>query len=552
MKCGWCGKGDDQVETLIAGSDANICNLCVDLCKEAINQFTSRVAPGAKRPECSFCKKEPWTHKRRLTSGNGAHICQDCLELCDDVLDNVFWARATGEKDLEPKSDAAETSVSEAACGPDADAVEREPEPLPARNSPVLSDMEQEWAQLVYEATDKKQLLQRGAAWVRKNKMDQAAGEAAAQLLEIRPTASIVSIAESWLSQYPDHEGVAIVLGALIMTSPSRKSVRLAGQYIQSLSNLRKSEPIIKAAIQSQNVSLAKRVGQAMEQYPTDWIWFSALHPYPRRNRTSEKLLAKWMHLHRDSSDAGMGFTSAMTSHSPQVIEACFDWMRAGGLIDDQMPSILADLLGRAKIYHKALFPRLVRFARKLLKTNSQQKNAGKLHAALFSATRSKSDVRNAKQWYEEHEADQYAWYVIANLLEDAYLYGYKPEQCTVDKAKLLLRQNNFRFEKPRLVGALVGASADEESIAWAREAYRRHSPYGPLWILRRLLLRAPDDETIATAVQESERWKDHKDEPQMLYALLYADPGNTLALRRVKLWKKRNPKNKWIKAINH
>ena len=581
LKCGWCGKSDDQVDTLITGSDARICNLCVDVCKLAIAENTSSAIPETKRPKCSFCELDPWTHKLRLTSGNGAHICQTCLDACDEILDDAFWMSkltcgwcgknkseayklvvnqskdtcicneclADCKRTSDENSSSASPSIGKPICSfciQDSDTEQRRPmatkeikicreclercddilqndayfgkailrdygynsntvqeksKASPPRKAANLSEIEQQWTQLVYEAADKKQLFKRGAAWSRKNKTDQAAGEAVAHLLEIKSTASIVSIAESWLILYPCHKDVPLVLGALIKTAQSSKSVRHAGQYIQTLSNLKNSDPIIKAAIESQNPSLSKRIEQAMEKYPTGWIWITSLHPSPsQRNRTSDKLFVKWMQLNKNSQDGLIGFTPAATSRSPQVIEACFDWVRAGGLANEDMPFILAGLFSNAQTYHKALLPRLVQFVRKWLKANSDHKYAGRMHAALFYATRSKSDTIKAKQWYRQHQNDEYAWHVLSNLLDDAYWYGYKPDQYTVEQAKKLLRQEKFRHEKPRLVGALIGASADEESIAWAREIYRRLSPHAPLSILRRLLLRAPNRETIVAA----------------------------------------------------
>lgn len=38
LYCGFCGKPDDQVERLIAGAMAFICNECVDLCVEVLKQ----------------------------------------------------------------------------------------------------------------------------------------------------------------------------------------------------------------------------------------------------------------------------------------------------------------------------------------------------------------------------------------------------------------------------------------------------------------------------------------------------------------------------------
>lgn len=45
LKCGFCGKGRRQVELLVAGPSGAICNECVDLCNEIIEdaRATSRI-----------------------------------------------------------------------------------------------------------------------------------------------------------------------------------------------------------------------------------------------------------------------------------------------------------------------------------------------------------------------------------------------------------------------------------------------------------------------------------------------------------------------------
>src|SRR6056297_2180415 len=40
LRCSFCGKSQDQVRRLIAGPNVYICNECVDLCKEIIDEET--------------------------------------------------------------------------------------------------------------------------------------------------------------------------------------------------------------------------------------------------------------------------------------------------------------------------------------------------------------------------------------------------------------------------------------------------------------------------------------------------------------------------------
>lgn len=225
------------------------------------------------------------------------------------------------------------------------------------------------------------------------------------------------------------------------------------------------------------------------------------------------------------------------------------NWMKAGGRNDELMAMSIRALLETPSKGKRSILPRALRFARVWVKANPENRRVGSVHAAIVSTTRSRADIHRAKQWHEQHKDSFSASAVLVALLELAYSAEIKADEYVVKEAKLLLRDEATRHKKQRLVGALVGVYPDEESIVWAKEEYRR---LRPLEILIRLLKRAPDAESIAAAEWAYDRWKDKEDlEPKMIEALLGADPKNKLALRRARVWKKRSPKNKWIKAIN-
>ena len=46
IRCSFCGKDSSQVKRIIAGPNAYICNECVDLCKEIINEETDNISYG--------------------------------------------------------------------------------------------------------------------------------------------------------------------------------------------------------------------------------------------------------------------------------------------------------------------------------------------------------------------------------------------------------------------------------------------------------------------------------------------------------------------------
>jgi len=148
LNCSFCGKRNDQVKKLIAGPNVYICNECIDLCKEIIEndildeevsetshlklevlpkpreilrllemgEFTEQeekvlrrmtrghryyevvarelgigrdvVRHAARRIflECSFCEKNH-THVNRLIGGPGVYICNECIELCLEIIE---------------------------------------------------------------------------------------------------------------------------------------------------------------------------------------------------------------------------------------------------------------------------------------------------------------------------------------------------------------------------------------------------------------------------------------------------------------------------------
>ena len=72
LKCSFCGKSQEQVRKLIAGPGVYICDECVDLCNEILDEelFDSSAVPAAAAP------KPETTQKRRATSGKSMSMSQ--------------------------------------------------------------------------------------------------------------------------------------------------------------------------------------------------------------------------------------------------------------------------------------------------------------------------------------------------------------------------------------------------------------------------------------------------------------------------------------------
>ncbi len=73
LKCSFCGKSQEQVRKLIAGPGVYICDECVDLCNEILDEelFDSSAVPAA-----AAVAKQETTQKRRATSGKSISMSQ--------------------------------------------------------------------------------------------------------------------------------------------------------------------------------------------------------------------------------------------------------------------------------------------------------------------------------------------------------------------------------------------------------------------------------------------------------------------------------------------
>jgi len=74
LKCSFCGKSQEQVRKLIAGPGVYICDECVDLCNEILDEelFDSSAVPAA----AAAAPKQETTQKRRATSGKSMSMSQ--------------------------------------------------------------------------------------------------------------------------------------------------------------------------------------------------------------------------------------------------------------------------------------------------------------------------------------------------------------------------------------------------------------------------------------------------------------------------------------------
>ena len=105
LHCTFCGKGQKQVQKLIAGPSVYICDGCVDLAKVVLSDglpVTTEIAEltagpaDEPRTQCSFCGKRRDQVAALVVSsaqtgrGAPATTCDECLGLCTEIITEEF------------------------------------------------------------------------------------------------------------------------------------------------------------------------------------------------------------------------------------------------------------------------------------------------------------------------------------------------------------------------------------------------------------------------------------------------------------------------------
>ena len=88
--CSFCGKEQDQVQRLIAGPGyVYVCDECIIAFLEGnIGAHKDIEAAAGENYPCSFCGKKR-TRVRRLIAGpNGVNICDQCIDLCREIIED--------------------------------------------------------------------------------------------------------------------------------------------------------------------------------------------------------------------------------------------------------------------------------------------------------------------------------------------------------------------------------------------------------------------------------------------------------------------------------
>jgi ATP-dependent protease Clp ATPase subunit len=96
VRCSFCNVSQADTKKLIAGPGVYICEGCVAAAGDVVATATPAKGPRqvVLRPaitedhECSFCGKPP-TQVEQLAKGGRARICDECVQLCCDIVEEA-------------------------------------------------------------------------------------------------------------------------------------------------------------------------------------------------------------------------------------------------------------------------------------------------------------------------------------------------------------------------------------------------------------------------------------------------------------------------------
>jgi ATP-dependent protease Clp ATPase subunit len=98
LSCSFCGRRQKQVKKLIAGKGGYICDGCMRRAQAVIAEpgrtasaaitAIEQVGADTTAEQCSFCGKRR-QQVTAMASAGDVRICDECLELCDEIVNDA-------------------------------------------------------------------------------------------------------------------------------------------------------------------------------------------------------------------------------------------------------------------------------------------------------------------------------------------------------------------------------------------------------------------------------------------------------------------------------
>jgi hypothetical protein len=380
-----------------------------------------------------------------------------------------------------------------------------------------------------------------------KTHLTENTGELLVDLLEIKPSKRLIGYARKWIYQFPNHKQAPKVLSFWLKHFPSKESFDLAAWYLKQHEPLSELHWLILSVKRGKGVPRLDRiVSERLEQAPQDDIWSRCLDPYMARSTFANKLASRWLKLNEDNPNLLlMGFT--YFADSPEVVAAVFKHFRKHGFSNRYNERELQALLFKARDFKMPILPGVIKFARLWLSDHAEHMMASHAHSGMIYASEAKSDIERAKQWFLSHKSDHSSFLVLNALMHQRRESTSEPDPFAIEQAKQLIRSVPVDKSPPALIGTLLRACPDDETIMWAKQTYDRTKLD---WILIELVLVSADEKLLRRAEQRMQELVGSSIEHEMLYALLKKNPSNLRTKRLARQWLAKHRRHPWAKAI--
>lgn len=104
LTCSFCGADQATARKIVAGPAVYVCDRCVDLALRALADGTAQddgrtrleVVAADDPSRCQFCGKAGRPLARRAGTGDDARICDECLALCTEIIQEELAGPAQG------------------------------------------------------------------------------------------------------------------------------------------------------------------------------------------------------------------------------------------------------------------------------------------------------------------------------------------------------------------------------------------------------------------------------------------------------------------------
>jgi hypothetical protein len=235
---------------------------------------------------------------------------------------------------------------------------------------------------------------------------DEAVGQLLIQLFEAKPSRNLIPHARKWLAAFPYADSSAELLGHWLRAFPSQEVVDLAARYLQNATAKSRMRVLVPTIILDADARRLHRVlRDTIERIPTNKYWDMVLAPGPRGPKRWDRMAQRWLELNLDNPSHWFALV-VLCARSQRTTELIFEWLRRHQDGNDWFIAITtSNLLETTRRYNQRFFPKVVRFARRWLRTHKGEDSCY-LHRDLLRMQHSRIDLVRAKEWYLANRKD--------------------------------------------------------------------------------------------------------------------------------------------------